>query len=503
MKHIPFFTTIVLTTVFAGCQCAPSSPTARITGAPIIGARPNHPIHHFVSAIGEGEVKIDVQNLPKGVSFNPQTQMLSGAVATEGKYTLRVIANDKNGRIERPFEIAIGDTLMLTPPMGWNSWYCCSESVSDTDIRNIADAFVARGIIHYGWQYVNIDDCWQGERGGVYNAIQSNERFPDMKSLCDYVHNKGLKIGIYSTPWVCTYAGFIGGSTDNGKEKTKYLPLGQRIQKNQVFGRWPAVEKNKLDYTGANWLFDQDVKQWADWGFDYVKVDWKPNDIPTTKRIAEDIRKVNRDIVLSLSNAAPIENAEGLSAHAQLWRTTGDIHDAWGSISSIGFDHSPRWQKFQHPGAFNDPDMLLIGDIGTPNTQNKQFRPSKLTYEEQRTQVSLWSILAAPMIMSSDIAGMSDSTFALITNVDLIDIHQDPLCIQGVQTQFAPQIYKIEKPLYNGDIAIGFFNRANEERQIELPCTGFDVWNKTMVNANSKIKLPAHGALILRVSQTK
>ena len=150
---------------------------------------------------------------------------------------------------------------------------------------------------------INIDDCWQGERGGRNFSIQPNKRFPDMKAMCDSIHAMGMKAGIYSTPWMGTYAGFIGGSSPNAKADygEMAIPEKDRKQKNQIFGSYPGVHRRKADRVGAVWLFDRDARQWADWGFDYVKVDWNPNDVPTTERIRQALDDSGRDIVLSIS----------------------------------------------------------------------------------------------------------------------------------------------------------------------------------------------------------
>lgn len=437
-------------------------PSPRLTGPRIIGVRPGNPLNHTFTASGEKPVTFFIKgSLPAGVSFDSKKGRLSGSIATPGTNTFTVVAANSLGKSERVFRIVAGEEIALTPPLGWNSWYCFSEGVNDAKIRQVAKAFVDRGLADHGWLYINIDDCWQGTRGGPLNAIQPNANFPDMKALADYVHALGLKFGIYSSPWLSTYAGFIGGSEmHDGSEKALYLPEAERHHPNQVFGRWPGLDRLNVGRTGDRWLFDNDVKQWVEWGVDYVKVDWKPNDIPTTSRIAKALRSCGRDMVLSLSNAAPIQNADGLSSLAQLWRTTGDIHDSWGSISSIGFSQNLRWASFARPGHWNDPDMLQIGAIGTPNTPNPTYRPTRLTPDEQYTQVSLWAVSAAPLLVSCDIAGMDDFTFSLLTNDDVLDVNQDPLGIQGTCIKKEGSLEYWVKPLEGGDIAIAVFNRG-------------------------------------------
>lgn len=417
----------------------------------------------------------------------------------------------------------------ISPPMGWNSWYRYSEAVSDTAIRETAKAMYDHGLVACGYKYVLIDDCWQGERGGPLNAIQPNERFPDMKALCDYVHSLGMKIGIYSTPWMGTYAGFIGGSDNFGEEKSRYIPLEKRPQKTQVFGRYPGLHRAKVDRTGKNWLFDNDAKQWAEWGFDYVKVDWKPNDIPTLKRIRESLDSSGRFFVLSVSNAAPLKDAKEYGKYAQLWRTTGDIHDSWGSIDNIGFVQSQKWISFQQPGAYNDFDMLQVGNIGTPNQQNIKSRPSRLTYEEQRTQLTLWSMLSAPLLLSCDMQVMSDSTLALLKNTDMIRIDQDALSFSPKLEKFSDNksVEFMVKPMTDSQFAIAFYNRTQNVQKVKINFMKFSPWEQMTksyafrdvwaqkdvatsdITASKKsqtefeVEIPVHGSLLYLATPVK
>ncbi len=388
-------------------------------------------------------------------------------------------------------------TKFQGPPMGWNSWYCFSEGVSDSRIRETADAVAARGLNKHGWQYVNIDDCWQGERGGKFDAIQGNERFPDMKALADHVHSRGLKFGIYSTPWICTYAGFIGGSTDGGKEIELRIPLEERLQPHQVYGRCPGGMKIGVYRVGSEWRFDDDVRQWDEWGVDFVKVDWLPNDVPTTKRIAEDLKIAKRPIVLSLSNTTPFENIEELSKLAEMWRVSGDVHDKWESIRRIGFELAPQWIPYGRPGHWNDLDMLQIGDIGTANALNPSYRPSNLTFEEQKTQFVLWSLYSSPLLLSCDIAGMDDRTFELLTNDAVIAIDQDELCAPPVITEADEEIKRVEKALADGTRAVAFFNLSDEERTFKTVEEGrFTDLFTGDVSGMGKVVLPPHGCVI-------
>ena len=389
----------------------------------------------------------------------------------------------------------------LSPPMGWNSWYCLSESVSDETIRKTAAAMVERGLAGHGWAYINIDDCWQGKRGGKYNALQGNERFPDMKGLCTYVHSLGLKLGIYSTPWIASYAGFRGRSADQGYEKRYYLPESDRRQPNQVYA--PCASPH-LWRIGADWLFPNDVAQWAEWGIDYVKMDWFPNDCPTACRIAKELRSCGREIVLSLSNNADIKDAPELMEYSNLVRISADIHDTWESIRDIGFFHDPRWHRLIRPGHWIDLDMLQVGAIGNPNQQNRSFRKSNLSYEEQKLQLSLWAVLSAPLLLTCDIAGMDDETFFLVTNDDIIRVNQEMPAAPPVIRETEEPLKIYERLMKDGSVVTAYFNLGEEllPREINLPAPARDLWSKAIYpSGRNRIAIPPHGVIIIRSTQ--
>ena len=216
----------------------------------VFGARPGN--HFFLPLPAEGEnLQLNCVNPPTGTVFDAVAGTLSGKISAPGRYPVIFEAENAAGIASCRIDLIVGEHIQLTPPMGWNSWYCFSEGVSDARIRSIADALVERGLAAHGWNFVNIDDCWQGKRGGRYGALLGNERFPDMRSLADYIHSRGLRFGIYSTPWISTYAGFRGGSTDAGREERLFLPETLRLQPNQVFGRYPGLHKLQVDRIGS------------------------------------------------------------------------------------------------------------------------------------------------------------------------------------------------------------------------------------------------------------
>jgi alpha-galactosidase len=190
-------------------------PEPRINGAKVFGVRPGSPFLFTIAATGNRPLSFEAQGLPEGLTLDKQTGHISGKVDKPGTYTVTLKAANKLGAAERTLKIVVGDQIALTPPMGWNSWNCWAGEVSDKNVRDSAKAMADSGLVNHGWNYINIDDTWQGKRSGPLNALQPNEKFPDMQGLCDYVHSLGLKIGIYSTPWITSYAGYPGGSSDN------------------------------------------------------------------------------------------------------------------------------------------------------------------------------------------------------------------------------------------------------------------------------------------------
>ena len=192
------------------------------------GVRPGSEFFFPLPVEGE-KVSLHCLNPPPGTRFDAATRSLRGKISAPRVYRVEFEAENPAGHVACAVKFVVGDSIQLTPPMGWNSWYCFSEGVSDARIRTVADALVERGLAAHGWNFVNIDDCWQGERGGKYGALQGNERFPDMAALADYVHSRGLRFGLYSTPWISTYAGFRGGSTDGSTTTSAMKTIKEKI----------------------------------------------------------------------------------------------------------------------------------------------------------------------------------------------------------------------------------------------------------------------------------
>src|SRR6185369_9469390 len=331
----------------------PAPHTPHINGPGIFGVRPEHPFLYHIPATGDRPMQYAVDNLPEGLKLDPKTGNITGAIEKAGEYVVVFHAKNALGTNDKKFRIEVGETIDLTPAMGWNSWNHYAGRITQDIVLQNARAMADSGLIDHGWTYVNIDDTWQGKRGGEFYGIQGNEKFPDIKKLCDQIHAMGLKFGIYSTPWETSYAGFPGGSSENPEGNwTPWKPSAAYPKK--------PVNRKILPYAIAPYHFyTNDANQWGAWGVDYLKYDWSPIELPETQEMYDALRHSGRDVIFSLSNNMNITNGATCGKIANSWRTTGDIKANWGSMSSKGFGQD-KWRKYSSPGPWNDPDMLEI-----------------------------------------------------------------------------------------------------------------------------------------------
>ncbi|MCP5546646.1 MAG: putative Ig domain-containing protein [Akkermansiaceae bacterium] len=440
----------------------PVPDTPRINGPAIFGVRPGAPFLYAIPATGKRPMSFGVRNLPTGLKVDHATGRITGTLAKPGVYNVTLGAKNSLAMAEKKFRIVVGDKIALTPPMGWSSWNCWGDAVSQEKVLSSARAMVEGGLSQHGWTYINIDDGWQGKRGGELNAIQPNSKFPNMKKLAGEIHGLGLKFGIYSGPWRGTYAGYVGGSSDNEDGTYDWVEAGHV---NEFFKlKTPDEKPNWVNWNFGKYSFaENDAKQWAAWGVDYLKYDWFPNDPPHVAEMSEALRKTRRDIVYSLSNTGIYDHAPEYVRHANLWRTTGDIVDTWESVNRIGFLQD-RWAGYTGPGHWSDPDMLVVGKVGWgPN-----LHPSRLTPDEQYTHISLWCLLSAPLLLGCDLAQLDDFTLGLLTNDEVIAVNQDVLGKQATQISNQDGRVVYAKTLEDGSYAVGLFNRGESEATVGL-----------------------------------
>jgi alpha-galactosidase len=362
--------------------------------------------------------------------------------------------------------------LVRTPPMGWNSWNKFAGKVDDAAVRSMADAMVSTGMSKLGYIYINIDDTWEDKRDAEGNIVP-NRKFPDMKALADYVHSKGLKIGIYSSPGPKTCAMYEGS-------------FGHEVQ---------------------------DAKTYAAWGIDYLKYDLcsarniynsTQDDLQALyQKMGEALQDTHRPIVYSLCQYGEADVWKwGTRTGGNLWRTTGDIRDEWESMDRIGFSQL-EIASYTRPGHWNDPDMLEIGNGG-------------MNADEYRTHMSLWSLLAAPLIAGNDLRNMSDETKSILMNVDVIAIDQDAAAkpVQLLTQQEKVEI--LDRPLHDRSVAVGLFNRGDAPASgsfawdsLKLPgqkLKVMDLWKHEPVTPSAgsfTATIPPHGVVLLKVSAAR
>lgn len=457
-------------------------------------------------------MKFSVKSLPKGLTLNEQSGVIEGVIRDEGVTTFEVtlIAENSKGRATKPFEIVVGEQICQTPPLGWNSWNCWRDKVTQVNVEQSAQAMYDKGLVNYGWSYINIDDGWQGNyRGGEYNAIMPDaHKFPDIAAMCDKIHSLGMKVGIYSTPWVTSYAKYIGGSsyTEDGSWDRSMVDAKGVDMKDH---RWWAVGTYRFD--------NNDARQWAEWGIDYLKYDWYLNDSLSVVSMASALRSSGRDIIFSLSNSCPLELADVCKTSAQLWRTTGDLKDRWDtegfhlSICDVWTLHR-EWLESAFRGSaghFPDPDMLVVGNVST----NKELSPSSLTPDEQYSHISLWSLWAAPLLIGCPIEELDEFTLALLTNGEVLAVQQDRYAEPGRSVVYDDQVEIVCKRLYNGDVAVGLFNLSDSTREItaiwdDLGIEGVrkvrDLWRQCDVGRyrdSFTAVVPPHGSVMVRLSR--
>lgn len=444
-----------------------------------LGAGPHRPFVYRLPTTGPRSIRLAVTGLPGGLSLDPATGIISGTTPEAGRYPLALRAESPDGGARARIDLVVGDRIALTPPLGWNSWNCFGDTVDEGHVRAAAHALVTSGLADVGWSYVNIDDGWQGARDR-HGRLHPNDKFGDLAALAADVHAHGLRIGIYSSPGPTTCAGFVGSA---GHEA-------------------------------------DDARAWAEWGFDYLKYDWcsyapagadlgRAERIAPYRRMRDALDATGRDIVYSICQYGEGSVSEwGAEAGGNSWRTTGDITDTWDSVATIGFGQDGL-ERHAGPGRWNDPDMLVVGDLGW----GAGLRPSRLTAQEQRTHLTLWSLLAAPLLLGCDLTRIDAVTLALLTNTEMLAINQDHLGLQGRRAWTDGAVEAWTKPLADDALAIGVFNRGDRSRAIELDWqrlglppapTVRDVWNTADLPATTSgvpLALAPHGSALLRVDR--
>jgi len=474
-------------------------PAPRINGPSLTGVTPGHDVLYKIPATGTKPITYSATNLPSGLTLDPATGIIRGTIASRGRHSVTLGARNVAGSTSKAFTFVAEGQLALTPAMGWNSWNAYGRAVSDSLARAAADAMVSKGLIDHGWTYVNLDDGWErsaretdplfeGPVRAPDGTMLTNKKFPDMKALGDYIHGKGLKFGIYSGPGPTTC---------------------QRLE--------------------ASWQHElQDFRTFATWGVDYLKYDWcgytsvlAPGEtnqqLPVLKRPYQVARtalnQVPRDIIYSLcqygwGNVWEWGAEKGVEGNS--WRTTGDITDTWESMNGIGFQQVGH-SKFASPGHWNDPDMLVIGKVGW----GPKLRDSRLTPNEQYVHITLWTLLASPLLLGNDLTQMDDFELNLVTNDEVLSVHQDPLGKAADRVSKRDELEVWSRPLADGSLAVGLFNRDEMDMKVGVTWSDLGVHGKQLVRDLWRQKdlgtfdgefssvVPRHGTLFVRITPTK
>ena len=484
--------------------------TPRINGPKVFGVRPGHPFLFTIPATGDRPMTFTVDKLPKGLKVDTQTGQITGSVSKAGEYMVTFKAKNVLGKISRKFKIVCGDKLALTPSMGWSAWNYLGGNVTDKAVREAADEMVRTGLINHGYSYVNIDDCWPMKEGSddpmragtprdKQGNINTNKSFPDMKTLTDYIHSKGLKAGIYSEPGPATCGGYPGS--------------------------WQHEE--------------QDARQYAAWGFDYLKYDYcsyesiagfyvddffnnrPPKDLNAVKKpyilMGNILKGLDRDMVFNICIGMADVWTWGKDAGGQSWRTGIDLNLTYdglrNAVSKDVFDMygTNKLQAYSGPGSWNDLDFLQVGYI--MNWAKGHGDPAPFTADEHYANMSIWCLLASPLILGCDITRLDDFTLNLLTNDEVLDVNQDPLGKAALRVAKNGNLEVWAKDMEDGSKAVGLFNRGDSETTITANWTDLglkgkqkvrDLWRQKdlgLFDGMFESTVPGHGVMLVKLSE--
>lgn len=507
------FAFILSLAVFCACAASAQSdldqyiltpkpgPAPKVNGPTIYGVRPGHEFIYRIPATGERPMKFSAAGLPASLKLDPATGIIRGnAPSKPGTYEVTFTAANQRGTSKRRFRLVVGDQLALTPPMGWNDWYTHYHRITDKLMREAADVMISSGMVDYGYSYVNIDDCWMmkpgsddpklsGEERDANGAIRPNGYFPDMKAMTDYIHAKGLKAGLYTSPGPLTCARYTGS--------------------------WQHEEA--------------DARQFAEWGFDFLKHDWCSYTKVAGEKTLENfmkpytlmgdlLKKQNRDILLNLCQYGMGDVWKwGGKVGGHAWRTTGDVglekETSLPGFYSVGLKNAELHQ-YAGPGRWNDPDYILIGRVGNAHKQNEEPARVALTADEQYSYMSMWALMASPLFFSGDMGALDAFTLNVLCNSEIIDINQDALGKQALLVRRTREELVLAKPMEDGSLALGLFNLTNEPRAITASWSDLnirsarkvrDAWRqKDIGSATGKYEASVnpHGVVVVRLSAT-
>jgi hypothetical protein len=500
----------------------------RFNSARVAGIRPGTPFLHSLTVTGARPITFSAKKLPAGLSLDSKTGIITGSLNRAGEYTVKVAAQNSAGKADAKIKIICGDTLALTPPMGWNSYDAFGDNVVESEV--LANArYVAEKLQPVGWDTVVVDYCWSdpgahdNNRNARTNAplaadnfgrlLPATNRFPSaiegqgFKPTADQVHALGLKFGIHIMRGIprnsvkanlpIEGSNFTAAEAGNTNSKCVWCP--------DMFG----VNSNAA---GQAW-YDSCARLWATWGVDYIKVDdlSSPYHAAEVEMIRRAIDRCGRSIVFSASpGETTVAHAAHISTHANLWRVSGDFWDNWKSLDHE-FTLGARWHDFAGPGHWPDADMLPVGHL---SVSNRSVGPDRFTYftrDEQLTHISLWSLLPSPLMVGANLPDNDDWTTALLENPEVLAVNQDVLGRPAQRlTNVLAGVEIWTKKLADKSLAVGIFNRGNAAVPVNLVWHDLglrakpdvrDLWLRKDLGQqkNFTAELLPHGCVLLRV----
>lgn len=457
----------------------------------ITGNYPKTPFLFAVPTCGKRPMEWKAVNLPTGLQIDSKTGFITGIVNEPGNYVVKITATNELGSDTKDLTIAIGDKLTLTPAMGWNSWNTFTNTLNEQLVKNIADVMDSTGMRDLGYQYVNIDDFWQLlERDSKGNIQINKEKFPNgIKAVADYVHSKGLKLGVYSDAADRTCGGVAGS-------------FGYEERDAQAIASW-GVDLLKYDYCNAPPSKDTAIIRYT--------------------RMHNALKKTGRSIVFSICEWGPRKAWNwAASVGGNYWRTTWDIRDTW---DQKGFDSdhcgiiqildvNAELAEFAGPGHWNDPDMLIVGIYGKGKATSNNELAKGCTDAEYRSHMSLWCLMSAPLLCGNDLRIMNVVTKETLMNPEIIAINQDELGKQAKRIIHKDDVDVFVKPLMDGSFAVGLLNRNDKAAKKikinwdDLKITGKhlvrDLWERKDLGDYSdsfEVEVPVHSCKVIRISK--
>lgn len=462
-------------------HAAPLAGAPRITAADVFGASPKKPLLWRIPVLGQRPMRLTVTDLPSCLSA--EGQIVRGISPDAGEYTVTIRAENDCGSDEKTILLKIApDGMLQTPLLGFTTWNAYMDAVTEEDMRRTADDLIRLGLAEYGYAYVNLDSSWQDKYGGEYDAIQPCGRFPDIKGMYDHIHSLGLKGGIYSTPFLHAW----GCPPDRA-----WIPGCTR---GEADIRFPEIQGG----IGLEHCEAQNVRQWTEWGVDYLKYDWRPTEPVNADLMKKELLQSEREIAFCVTVHANEMYWRYWSKNCCSFRNNDDTYDIWDNIVRR-FGTLDRWTGKTAPGHFYDLDMLAIG----PMVMNGGI--CRFTPEESLTHMTLHSFFPSPIQLSMRLHEASEFELDLVSNEEVIAVNQDVLCAYPTPME-APEGCRIyRRALANGDTAIAVFNLSDAPVCVTVPLDGEkrirDLWAKEDRGEADTltVELDAHESAMYRV----